>query len=140
MRESPRRSGGDWVVVVLTMVSGLGFGGLGFARGAGAQSLPQFDLNQFRPSELSTDDFSRDPMELEVTNGPIPDQRLPIVHSQLTGHLTWSLGLWERLVIFMDVPYTFMLGDKLSDAGAWERGGCSTGRAKTFFNWRRKRP
>ena len=139
MRESPRRSGGDWAVVVLTMVSGLGFGGLGFARGAEAQSLPQFDLNQFRPSELSTDgfavsnadgqghlrfgfqvylDFSRDPMELEVTNGPIPDQRLPIVHSQLTGHLTWSLGLWERLVIFMDVPYTFMLGDKLSDAGA----------------------
>jgi outer membrane protein OmpA-like peptidoglycan-associated protein len=121
------------------MVGGLGLGGLGFARGAEAQSLPQFDLNQFRPSELSTDgfavsnadgqghlrfgfqvylDFSRDPMELQVTNGPIPDQRLPIVHSQLTGHLTWSLGLWERLVLFMDVPYTFILGDKLNDAGA----------------------
>jgi outer membrane protein OmpA-like peptidoglycan-associated protein len=121
------------------MVSGLGFGGLGFAGGAEAQSLPQFDLNQFRPSELSTDgfavsnadgqghlrfgfqvylDFSRDPMELKVTNGPIPDQRLQIVHSQLTGHLTWSLGLWERLVIFMDLPYTFILGDNLSDAGA----------------------
>jgi outer membrane protein OmpA-like peptidoglycan-associated protein len=114
-------------------------GGIGFAGGANAQTLPQFDLNQFRPSELTTDgfavsnadgqghlrfgfqvylDFSRDPMELQVTNGPIPDQRLEIVHSQLTGHLTWSLGLWERLVIFMDLPYTFILGDDLTDAGA----------------------
>jgi hypothetical protein len=101
----------------MTIVSGLGF-----ASGATGQSLPQFDLNQFRPSELATDgfaviylDFSRDPMELQVTNGPIPDQRLELVHSQLTGHLTWSLGLWERLVIFMDLPYTFILGDSLSD-------------------------
>jgi len=121
------------------MVSGLGFGLLGFVAGAKAQSLPQLDLNQFRPSELRTDgfavsnadgqghlrfgfqvylDLSRDPMELRVTNGPIPDQRLELVHAQLTGHLTWSLGLWERLVIFMDVPYTFILGDDLSDAGA----------------------
>ena len=89
------------------------------SRGArGRSRFRSLTLNQFRPSELSTDgfavsnadgqghlrfglqvylDFSRDPMELEVTNGPIPDQRLPIVHSQLTGHLTWSLGLWERL-------------------------------------------
>lgn len=139
MRESPTRSGGGLVVVLLATASGLGLGSLGFAGGAEAQSLPQFDLNQFRPSELSTDgfavsnadgqghlrfgvqvyfDFSRDPMELQVTNGPIPDQRLQVVHSQLTGHLTWSLGLWERLVIFMDVPYTFILGDNLSDAGA----------------------
>ena len=142
MKESPTRSIRAWVVVLMTIVSGLvglGFGGLGFASGATAQTLPQFDLNQFRPSELTTDgfavsnadgqghlrfgfqvylDFSRDPMELQVTNGPIPDQRLEIVHSQLTGHLTWSLGLWERLVIFMDLPYTFILGDDLSDAGA----------------------
>ena len=139
MRESPTKSGRDWAVVLLATVLGLGSSGLGFAGGAEAQSLPQFDLNQFRPSELSTDgfavsnadgqghlrfgvqvyfDYSRDPMELQVTNGPIPDQRLPIVHSQLTGHLTWSLGLWERLVVFMDVPYTFILGDDLSDAGA----------------------
>jgi outer membrane protein OmpA-like peptidoglycan-associated protein len=115
----------------MTIVSGLGF-----ASGATGQTLPQFDLNQFRPSELTTDgfavsnadgqghlrfgfqvylDFSRDPMELQVTNGPIPDQRLALVHSQLTGHLTWSLGLWERLVIFMDLPYTFVLSDNLSD-------------------------
>lgn len=112
--------------------------GLSTASVAVAQAPSQFDLNQFRPSELTTDgfavssadgqghlrfgfqvyfDYSRDPFELQVTNGPIPDQRLALVHSQLTGHLTWSLGLWERLVIFMDVPYTFVLKDDLSEEG-----------------------
>ncbi|MGB5694408.1 MAG: OmpA family protein [Polyangiales bacterium] len=109
----------------------------GFSSGANAQTPPQFDLNQFRPSELATDgfavsdadgqghlrfgvqlyiDFARNPLELNVTNGPIPDQTLGLVHSQLTGHLLWNLGLWDRLVIFMDLPYTFMLNDNLSDA------------------------
>jgi flagellar motor protein MotB len=134
VKESLTRLSWAWVVVLMTIV-----GSLGFASGVAAQTLPQFDLNQFRPSELTTDgfavsnadgqghlrfgvqvylDFSRDPMELQVTNGPIPDQRLQLVHSQLTGHLTWSLGLWERLVLFMDLPYTFILGDNLSDEGA----------------------
>ena len=134
MKASATRSRRAWVVVLVTIVSGLGV-----APGATAQTLQQFDLNQFRPSELTTDgfavsnadgqghlrfgfqvylDFSRDPLELQVTNGPIPDQRLELVHSQLTGHLTWSLGLWERLVVFMDLPYTFILGDNLSDEGA----------------------
>jgi len=109
----------------------------GLASVGAAQTVPQFDLNQFRPSELTTDgfavsqpdgqghlrfgvqiyfDFARDPMELQVTNGPIPDQRMSLVYSQLTGHLVWSLGLWERLVIFMDLPYTFMLNDNLNDS------------------------
>ncbi len=131
MKENPTRSSRTWVAVLMTIVVGLGF-----VSGATAQTLPQLDLNQFRPSELATDgfavsnadgqghlrfgfqvylDFSRDTMELKVTNGPIPDQRLALVHSQLTGHLTWSLGLWERLVIFMDLPYTFILRDNLSD-------------------------
>jgi outer membrane protein OmpA-like peptidoglycan-associated protein len=111
-------------------------GGLGLASPADAQALPQFDLNQFRPSELATDgfalshadgqghlrfgvqvymDFSRDPLELRVTNGPIPDQQMSLVRSQLTGHLMWSLGLWERLVLFMDLPYSFILRDGLTD-------------------------
>ena len=108
----------------------------GLASSALAQTQTQFDLNQFRPSELTTDgfalshadgqghlrfgvqlyiDFARNPLQLEVTGGPIPDQRMPLVYSQLTGHLTWSLGLWERLVFFMDLPYTFMLNDQLSE-------------------------
>lgn len=105
--------------------------------GAEAQTATQFDLNQFRPSELTTDgfalshadgqghlrfgvqlyfDFARDPLELRVSDGPIPDQTMSLVDAQLTGHLTWSLGLFERLVIFMDLPYTFMLNDDLSEA------------------------
>ena len=111
-------------------------GSLGLPSLADAQALPQFDLNQFRPSELATDgfalshadgqghlrfgvqvymDFSRDPLELRVTNGPIPDQQMSLVRSQLTGHLMWSLGLWERLVLFMDLPYSFILRDGLTD-------------------------
>jgi len=131
---SPKESKQGLRVVLLINVSLLGF-----ASGAAAQSVPQLDLNQFRPSELATDgfavsnadgqghlrfgvqfyiDYSRDPMELKVTNGPIPDARLALIHSQLTGHLVWSLGLWERLVVFMDLPYSFVLKDDLSAAQA----------------------
>jgi outer membrane protein OmpA-like peptidoglycan-associated protein len=123
------------VIAVLITVEGV----LGLASGAVAQTPPQFDLNQFRPSQLATDgfavsnadgqghlrfgvqiytDFARNPLQLTVTNGPIPDQTLGLVHSQLTGHLTWNLGLWDRLVVFMDLPYTFVLNDNLSDAAA----------------------
>ncbi|MEM7434010.1 MAG: OmpA family protein [Myxococcota bacterium] len=108
---------------------------LALGSAATAQSPPQFDLNQFRPSELTTDgfavstadgqghlkfgvqiymDYARDPLELQVTGGD-PDRRLELVHAQLTGHLTWSLGLWERLVIFMDLPYHFIVKDDLSE-------------------------
>ena len=114
------------------------FGVLGVAGEVTAQLSPQFDLNQFRPSELTTDgfalshadgqghlrfgaqiyiDFARNPLGLRVTGADtIPNSTLPLVYAQLTGHLTWSLGLWERLVIFMDLPYTFMLNDDLSTA------------------------
>ena len=111
----------------------------GFGLASEARAQPQFDLNQFRPSELATDgfavsnadgqghlrfgvqvyvDFARNPLELRVTNGPIPDQQMSLVHAQLTGHLTWSLGLWERLVFFMDVPYSFILKEDLTDEQA----------------------
>ena len=126
-------SGRICVALVATVI------GLGLACDAGAQAVGQFDLNQFRPSELTTDgfalshadgqghlrfgfqlyiDYARDPLELRVTNGPIPDQRIQLVHTQLTGHLTWSLGLWKRLVLFMDLPYTFVLDANLSDEQA----------------------
>ena len=132
MREWRTRFRGRLAVALLGVTAGLVF-----SSSAYAQTPPQFDLNQFRPSQLATDgfavsdadgqghlrfgvqlyiDFARDPLELKVTNGPIPDQRLGLVHSQLTGHLTWNLGLWDRLVIFMDLPYSFMLNDNLSQS------------------------
>ncbi|MEM7138581.1 MAG: OmpA family protein [Myxococcota bacterium] len=111
---------------------------LGVSQRAEAQLASQFDLNQFRPSELATDgfavstadgqghlkfgvqvylDFARNPLEVRITNLPgSGDQQFPLVHGQLTGHLTWSLGLWERLVIFMDLPYHFILKDNLTEA------------------------
>jgi outer membrane protein OmpA-like peptidoglycan-associated protein len=118
-----------WLAAVVVL------GVLGGGSEAGAQLRPQFDLNQFRPSELTTDgfalshadgqghlrfgvqlyiDFSRNPLGLRVTNGPVQDSQLRLVYGQLTGHLTWSLGLWERLVFFMDLPYTFMMNENLS--------------------------
>lgn len=111
---------------------------LGGASGARAQTLPQFDLNQFRPSELTTDgfavstadaqghkrfgfqiyiDFSNDPLVFAGAAGtPEEGQQFQMVNRQLTGHFMWSLGLWEHLVIFMDLPYSFIVDDKLSDA------------------------
>ena len=79
-----------WVAILMLL-----WAGFGLASEAHAQ--PQFDLNQFRPSELATDgfavsnadgqghlrfgvqvyvDFARNPLELRVTNGPIPDQQM----------------------------------------------------------------
>ena len=112
-------------------------GALGMPAGVSAQDLPQIDLNQFRPSELTTDgfavsdadgqghlrfgvqvyfDFARNPLEFRVTGAGIEDFTLKVVSAQLTGHLTWSLGLWERLVIYMDLPYHFIVKDNLSQA------------------------
>ncbi|MEM8608573.1 MAG: OmpA family protein [Myxococcota bacterium] len=133
MNEKPHLPIRSWAAVVATIVALASFTGQ-----ADAQLASQFDLNQFRPSELATDgfavsnadgqghlrfgvqvylDFARNPLEVRITNLPgSGDQQFPLVHGQLTGHLTWSLGLWERLVIFMDLPYHFILKDNLSEA------------------------
>lgn len=131
MRQSQKQSGRCLATAVMGLACALGHPSV-----VEAQTLPQFDLNQFRPSELTTDgfalstadgqghlrfgvqvyfDFARNPLELRVTGGPIPDQTFALVRSQLTGHILWSLGLWDRLVIFMDLPYTFMLDDDMNE-------------------------
>lgn len=131
-RKKQKSSRCNWLAIAITL-----FGVLSSASGARAQIEAQFDLNQFRPSELATDgfalshadgqghlrfgvqiyfDFARNPLELRVTGGPIPDQTFALVRSQLTGHLVWSLGLWDRLVIFMDLPYHFIVSDDLTGA------------------------
>lgn len=92
----------------------------------------QIDLNQFRPSELATDgfalstadaqghkrfgvqlyfDYADDPLVFELAQ---TGQLIEVVDQQLTGHVLWSLGLWDRLVIFMDLPFTFVLNDDVS--------------------------
>ncbi|MDH3728949.1 MAG: hypothetical protein OER77_15570, partial [Myxococcales bacterium] len=58
-------------------------------------------------------DYADDPLVFEEAGG---SRQIKVVHQQLTGHFTWSLGLWDHLVIFMDLPYTFILKEDLSAA------------------------
>jgi outer membrane protein OmpA-like peptidoglycan-associated protein len=96
----------------------------------------QFDLNQFRPAELATDgfylstadgqghkrfgvmvymDYSDDAL---VFQNAATNRNAAMVHRQLTGHLMFNLGLWDRLVIFVDLPYHFIVrsGDNSADS------------------------
>jgi len=103
---------------------------LGFASGVQAQQPGQFDLNQFRPSELATDgfavstadgqghkrfgvqiymDYADDPLVFRTSDSGGARLDLQLVKQQLTGHLMWNLGLWDHLVLFMDIPYHFMV-------------------------------
>ncbi len=43
-----------------------------------------------------------------------------IVHQQLSGHLMLSLGLADRIVLFADMPYHFMIKDP-TDSGAFKK-------------------
>jgi hypothetical protein len=111
---------------------------LGFASGVQAQQVAQFDLNQFRPSELATDgfavstadgqghkrfgvqiymDYADEPLVFRTTDSGGNRVNLQLVRQQLTGHLLWNLGLWDHLVLFMDIPYHFMVksGGEASD-------------------------
>jgi outer membrane protein OmpA-like peptidoglycan-associated protein len=120
-------------------MAGLAIGVFAFAPGVQAQSA-QIDLNNFRPSELTTDgfavstadgqghlrfgfqfyvDYSDDPLTFYEQQGNARNN-LNFVDSQLSGHFLWSLGLWDHLVIFMDLPYHFKLKSGL---GAGEEAG-----------------
>jgi outer membrane protein OmpA-like peptidoglycan-associated protein len=110
------------------------------ASGASAQST-QIDLNQFRPAELATDgfalstagaqghkrfgfmiymDYSDDPLVFQQRG---TDFRSSVVHRQLTGHIFWNLGLWDHLVIYMDVPYNFIMDQGQNAADLLPGGG-----------------
>jgi hypothetical protein len=96
---------------------------MGISSGATAQS-PQIDLNQFRPAELATDGFSASTPDgqghlrfgfqvwLDYSDDPLrvtdPATGTP-VHQQMTGHLMLSLGLADHLVLFIDMPYHFII-------------------------------
>ena len=133
-----RKFNRGWVASLIALVSVLGG-----ASGATAQTAGQFDLNQFRPSELTTDgfavstadaqghkrfgfqiyfDYSDDPLVFGGAGGtPQEGQQFKMVSRQLTGHFSWSLGLWDHLVIFMDLPYQFIVDDEIGRASCRER-------------------
>lgn len=108
----------------------------GAASSASAQLSTQIDLNQFRPGELATDGFALSTADgqghkrfgfmiyMDYNDDALVFQQAgtdivaSIVHRQLTGHLVWNLGLFDHLVIFMDIPYNFKLTAADGAAGA----------------------
>ena len=111
-----------WVAALLALV-------MGVSSGAAAQSA-QIDLNQFRPAELATDGFAASTPDgqghlrfgfqawLDYSDDALVVDGQKVVHQQMTGHLMLSLGLADRLVLFIDMPYHFMIK---------EGGGVATG-------------
>lgn len=102
----------------------------GFTAKASAQNT-QIDLNQFRPAELGTDGFASSTPDdqghlrfgfqvwIDYADDPLRVDGLP-VRQQLTGRLVLSLGLIDRIVLFVDTPYHFMLrsGDGLPNGNS----------------------
>jgi outer membrane protein OmpA-like peptidoglycan-associated protein len=118
---------------------------LGAASGASAQGSTKIDLNQFRPAELTTDGFATSTADgqghkrfgiaiyIDYNDDALVFQDVAtglsssVVHRQLTGHLAWNLGLWDRLVIYMDIPYHFTI-----DAGQGAADGLPGGPGGPF--------
>jgi len=81
----------------------------------------QFDLNQFRGSETTRDGFAISTaadaghlrfgaqIYLDYSDDPLMFGGTAIVHQQFTGELIASLGLWHRLIVFVGLPYHFIL-------------------------------
>jgi len=121
---SPKALNRGWVATLLTLA-------MGISSSATAQGT-QIDLNQFRPAELATDGFAASTPDgqghlrfgfqvwLDYSDDPLRLAGQPIVHQQLSGHLMLSLGLADRIVLFADMPYHFMIKDP-TDSGAFKR-------------------
>jgi len=125
---SPKGFNRGWVAALLALA-------LGVTSSADAQST-QIDLNQFRPAELATDgfaastpdgqghlrfgfqvwlDYSDDPLVVDIAG-----VETEAVHQQLTGHLMLSLGLVDHIVLFVDMPYHFMIKPGGAAAGTFD--------------------
>ncbi len=110
-----------WVAALLALV-------VGISSTADAQSS-QIDLNQFRPAELATDGFAASTPDgqghlrfgfqvwLDYSDDALVIGGAKVVHQQMTGHLMMSLGLVDHLVLFIDMPYHFMIKDESGALG-----------------------
>lgn len=124
-----------WVASLLAVLIGV-LALAGDARAQGQEFSTQIDLQQFRPAELATDgfylstadaqghktfgfmvymDYSDDALVFQQAG---TNNRSAVVHRQLTGHLMFNLGLFDRLVLFVDLPYHFIVreGGGVSDS------------------------
>jgi len=109
---------------------------LGATASARAQQGDQFDLNQFRPTVQAREgfaintaddlghlrfgaqayvDYSDDPLVFEANLGTAQSETVQLVHQQLTGHLQLSLGLVDRLILYMGLPYHFIIREDRND-------------------------
>jgi len=132
-----------WVATLLAMVVGV----LGAASSVSAQGSAQIDLNQYRPAELATDGFATSTADgqghkrfgfmvyLDYSDDALVFAQRgaggttsSVVHRQFTGHLNWNLGLWDRLVIYMDIPYHFII-----DEGQGAQAGLPAGGAFDYL-------
>jgi outer membrane protein OmpA-like peptidoglycan-associated protein len=135
----------SWVVTLLALAVTT----VVTASGASAQTgSTQIDLNQYRPAELATDgfalstadgqghkrfgimvviDYNDDALVFEDAGTGATSS---IVHRQLTGHIMWNLGVFERLVIFGDIAYHFKI-----DAGQGAQAGLPPGPPAGQFDY-----
>lgn len=102
------------------------FAAAGFTSNARAQQL---NLNQFSASETTRDGLAVSTARaqghlrfgaqiyVDFSDDPLMFGGAAIVRRQLTGELITSLGLWEHLVVFVGLPYHFILqgGDGPAD-------------------------
>jgi len=134
-----------WVATLLAMVLSV----LGAASGASAQNgSTQIDLNHYRPAELATDGFAISTADgqghkrfgimlvMDYNDDALVFEQARIgrtssvVHRQLTGHIMWNLGVFDRLVIFGDIAYHFII-----DAGQGAQAGLPPGPPAGQFDY-----
>ncbi|MBW1832357.1 MAG: hypothetical protein JRJ10_11790, partial [Deltaproteobacteria bacterium] len=116
--------GRGWVATLLAVV----MSALSAASGVAAQTgSTQIDLNQYRPAELATDGFALSTADgqghkrfgfmivMDYNDDALVFEQAgvgttsSVVHRQLTGHIMWNLGIFERLVVFGDIAYHFII-------------------------------
>ncbi|QQR89336.1 MAG: OmpA family protein [Myxococcales bacterium] len=90
-------------------------------------------INQFRPAELARDGFvisrpddqghlrfggqlhfeyNNDPLVYEARQGDSNTEVFSLIEHQMAAHLTLSLGLWDRLVLFAGLPVNIMMKEE----------------------------
>ena len=94
-----------------------------------AAAQPSVQLNRFQPSEQTNDgfaissaatqgdmrfggqfylDYANDPLVYEVDRGGVGSESFSVVEHQVTGNLNVSLGLRDRLTVFIGLPIVFL--------------------------------
>ena len=94
-----------------------------------AEAQPSVQLNRFQPSEQTNDgfavssaetqghlrfggqfylDYANDPLVYEVERADGTTREFSAVEHQLTGNLNFSLGIKDRLTVFLGLPIVFL--------------------------------